>query len=152
MVFTDHSYDVRRDCVGKTNLVLALVACDVRWVVRTTLRTSAGEMISQSCVREALDASGQWDLKQQDGASLAVVSRSRRPSLNLNISTENGTRSSLSLLATVLVGIQDELKRLRDIESAERDVATTIAAHCAPHATLSCWDSKADVESPKCFP
>lgn len=144
--------DVRRAAL----LLLAgtasvLAACDVRRVVRTTVRSSRGEVISESCIQEAFSASDQRELKQQDDSRLAVISRTNRPSLNLDIAGD-GTSRTISLLATVLVGTENELARAHAIEDAEPEVATAIVSHCAPHGVLSCWDSKTAFESAECFP
>lgn len=138
--------------IGLLALMLYVVACDPRTVVRTMIQGEKGDEITEQCIAASLNDTRDWHLDRGSWGGLAVFSnQSRRPSFNLRLSHED-TRAVVVLEVAIDNGTPDLSRVLRETEAAERVVASLIAARCMKGATISCWDFKTKSETPLCFP
>ena len=126
-----------------------ILACDPRRVVRTIVHS---DRISDECIGKTFEGNPRWRLQRDPEASFSVYSRNGRV-FGFNL-WRNSIQSHevLQIETALITGKPDESHVLREIESAERAVAVEIATMCAPAATFSCWDSKSQAESARCFP
>ena len=132
-------------------LVTLTIGCDPRRVLRTAIHA---ERISDNCIGKAFERSTNWYLKRTSDGSMIVYSRPTRGKVDsFNLRREDiAGRATLQIEAAMLTGMANEPARLREFESAERSVAMEIVAQFAPTATLSCWDSKTQIEASRCLP
>ena len=133
--------------------VVTMVAggCDSRRTVRTTIRSEPGGVISEQCIHVGLEESGQWELQPRSADVLTVFpSRPDGPSFTVSLGGEDQT-SVVTIDAAMIIGKSDESQHLRELEAAERSVATAILKRCTSRGRISCWDSKTRVESARCF-
>ena len=133
------------------SLLLLSAACDPRKAVRTIVRSTGGEALTEQCAMGALDEKTPWRLVQDPSGNLYVAARIDGRRAFLVTRTSSGS-SGFALDAVIESNGSTQLEVLREIEQKEREAATFIATRCASQAVVSCWNFKISREVPTCYP